>query len=234
MARGTTLGQCVNLLRGEVGASLNPNFGINTTEIYKQRLRAQQERLYREHDWPFLIGSYDVPMAAGQRYYDLPVDAERVQNVETKWTDLWEPVDFGIRGEDYNAHDSDNDERLDPVLKWDFYRASDTATQDQFEVWPIPATNSASTVRFWGMKALAPFIEEDDRADLDDHLIVLFAAATLIKDKKDRDLKLAEATSYMATLKAKSSGTRRMFVLGGEQPYIRRPGPVRVGYITTP
>src|SRR3546814_17968831 len=82
----------------------------------------------------------------------------------------------GIRSEDYAAYDSAAGERVDPVLRWD---VQFTGTTDQIEVWPIPASNGMR-LQVFGKKVLAPLIEDDDRADLDDQLIVLNAEVALL------------------------------------------------------
>src|SRR3546814_8319946 len=94
----------------------------------------------------------------------------------------------GIRSEDYAAYDSAAGERVDPVLRWD---VQFTGTTDQIEVWPIPASNGMR-LQVFGKKVLAPLIEDDDRADLDDQLIVLNAAVTLLARQESKDAALFE------------------------------------------
>ena len=219
------------MLRAETGMSLNPAHGINSLETFKYHLRQQQKRLYHDYDWPILYGYHDILCQAGQRYYDFPVDPESLEKTEIKWSASWEPLPFGISGDHYTARDSDEDIRSDPVECWQFYLnpagADSTADNIQFEVWPLPATDDVSTVRFWGKRALPALTSNDDKAILDDLLIVLYAAAKILKGP-DREAKLAEARAHYATMKRRSS---RMdsFVLGGEPSNVgKRPGPVRI------
>lgn len=233
MARGTQLSELVRMLRAETGMSVNPNLGINSEDTYKLRLKRVQERLYHEYDWPFLKGKYDKAMTAGTRYYDCPVEPESIQRVEVKWGNAWAELPYGIGGEQYTSRDSDSGQREDPPHRWQF-RIDPTndslIDNEQFEVWPIPASNNVSTVRFWGKRKLAALVSNTDKCTLDDQLIVLYAAATLIKDKGDREFKLAEAQALFNRLKGRSS-KNKMFVLGGEGGSVslpRKPGPVRV------
>lgn len=222
------------MLRAETGMSLTPNLGINSLETYKYHLRKQQERLYHDHDWPFLNGHYDVEMQAGERYYDLPVHPERIEKVEVKWGGRWAPLPYGIKSEYYNSRDSDLDQRNDPPEGWGFYLdpegADSTVDNIQFEVWPIPISNDQSTVRFHGKRALPPLTSESHKAILDDLLIVLYAASKIIKDKGEREMKLAEAKAHYTTLKRRSK-KGKVFVLGGGGDVSKPPpGPVRVAY----
>src|SRR3546814_5386629 len=68
MARGTTLGELVEMLRLEVGQSSNPALGQNVRPALVHRLKKKQEELYDKYDWPFLRVRRDKIIAAGQRY----------------------------------------------------------------------------------------------------------------------------------------------------------------------
>lgn len=234
MARGTTLMQCVTKLRARTGMSTDPAQGINSLEMYKLRLKEEQERLYQDYDWPFLMGPYDVEMEAGERYYDLPVEPESIQKVEYKWGGVWQELCYGINGEHYNSRDSDLDQRLDPIQRWQMRvdKTNDSLIDnEQFEAWPIPATDDQVTVRFWGKRRLGAFIANDDKCTLDDLLIVLYSAATIVKNAEDRKLLIAEAESHYKRLRGRNKKTK-MFVLGGGGGELSRPkpGPVRVAY----
>jgi hypothetical protein len=209
MARGTTLSELVTMLRAEMGDSLQASLGLNTLESYKMRIRRQQERLYHDWDWPMLRGSYDVDMQEDERYYDFPVIPETLEKVEALYSGQWYPLTKGISGDEYSAFPTDTPS--DPVQKWDYYLnplgADSTVDNLQFEVWPMPATDDACTVRFWGKRTLPALTSDNDKAILDDILIVLYAAATLIKDAEMRKLKLAEADAHYKSLKKRIAGS---------------------------
>ncbi len=209
MARGTQLGELVTQLRSEMKLSDSAAHSVNRLASMKLKLRQVQERLWLEYDWPFMIGNYEKTLAAGSRYYDLPVDPGRINSVHVKWQEHWLPLNFGIGTEQYNQFSADETTRLDPATHWDFYNDSG----EQFEVWPVPATNG-SIVRFDGVGNLSNLVSETDTADLDDMLIVLYAAAALMRDPADRQVKALEADAHFKRLKKRYRPKIKSFSLG--------------------
>ncbi|OFX03282.1 MAG: hypothetical protein A3E78_12160 [Alphaproteobacteria bacterium RIFCSPHIGHO2_12_FULL_63_12] len=226
MARGTTLGQLVAQLKAEIGMSASAAVGQEKIGQLQQLLRRHQELLYDTYTWPHLrVRHADKATAAGQRFYDWPaaINPDRVDGAVFRWGSLWQPVTFGIDTEiDYNQFDSGEDVRSDPVLKWDWY---DDGGSLQFEVWPMPAT--VSTIRFSGIKALGSLTADADTADLDDRLIVLFAAAEMRAGQKDEDTKkqLASARLTRLGINAIKSGP---VVIGGGEADLRRRRPLTI------
>jgi len=111
----------------------------------------------------------------------------------------WRNLDYGIGIEQYNIVASDEDAREDFPYFWDQYE------DNQFEVWPIPASNG-HTMRFEGISKPQPLIAENEIVDLDDDLIVLYAAAEqLARDgARDAEIKLALAKQHYNRLKGNS------------------------------
>lgn len=216
MARGTTLGELVTKLRIAARYDSNPALSLNMVPLFEQTLNDTQERLYDEFDWPFLRISRDKIMAAGQRYYDIPVDLnlERIIAVDIHYGGKWVPVERGITLDHYNASDSDADARQDPVVRWE---VSDTGAGEQIEVWPTPASNGAQ-LRFTGIRKLKPLVAQADLADLDDQLIVLYAAGELLGGAKNpaAQLKFSQGKNRLETLQGRVTKRRSNgFVLGG-------------------
>ncbi len=223
MPVGTTLGELVADLRAELGASASPAQGASLLATWKHLLKRTQDRLYNDFDWPHLIVERDEALAAGQRYYtfDDTLDFSRIFAAHVKDSEQWQPIKEGFNTELYNAEDSDEDVRSDPVRAWRHYETN------QFEVWPVPL--SAQTLRFRGVKKLGPLISNSDTAELDDHLIVLFTAARLLKKSKseDADNVLAEANTHFQRLKANSIKSAP-FIMGGGTPSTRHDREIRV------
>lgn len=216
MARGTTLGELVNKLRISARYDPSPALSKNMVPLFEQTLRDTQERLYDEFDWPYLKVQRDKALQAGERYYDTPDDMnlERIIAVDVLVGGVWQPVERGITLEDYNGVNSDAGARQDPVLRWDVI---DTGQGEQIEVWPVPASNG--TLRFSGIRSLKPLVDPEDKADLDDQMIYLFAAAELLAGKGDGEtakLRLKQAGNRKDMLQSRTTKTRSNgFVLGG-------------------
>lgn len=205
MARGTSLSDAVDQLRYELKETVNAATGKNTRDHRKYMLRRVQQTLADEYYWPFLRVTHFIEVAAGQRYYDFPSNLpfENVEEVNYRYNGDWLPLAFGIGPEQYNIYDSGADFRTDPVARWAPYN-EDAAGQAQIEIWPIPSTNGylysgtahgeatytegsningSGVLRFQGIRSLNPLIEDDDTLDLDDTLVVLYAAWELAADE---------------------------------------------------
>lgn len=212
----TTLSAMVEDLRLETGRSANVNFGQDEYASLVRLLQRTQDNLYWDYEWPFLKARRDVDLAAGSRYYDFPSDmnSERIFKVSTKIGNVWETVTRGIDMDDYSIRDSDNDSRQDPLLKWDII---DAGSGEQFEAWPIPASDDL-VVRFEGFKKIATFISDDDVCTLEPDLVVLFAAAKLLAREKSADAPeaLKSAQTFYNNLKRGSNRTERATPIGGQ------------------
>lgn len=211
MARGTSLSQMRDQLRAEIGASANPAMGTNAVHQMNLLLSRTQERLWADFDWPFMVVSRDVPMLVGQKIYSFPADLDfnRVIDTNVKYSATWRGLDYGVGVEQYNFMDSDAGKRQDPVQRWQHNGLS------QFEAWPIPASND-TIIRFNGIRNLNPLVADTDVCDLDDKVIVLFAAAEMLAHNKaaDAEAKASLATAYYNRLRGNSmkGGT---FTFGG-------------------
>lgn len=229
----TTLEAIVADIRMESGRSPDRNLGQDEYDSIAHLARREQERLYWDHDWPFLRVFRDLNLAAGSRYYDAPGDLnfERITNVQTKWGAIWTDLERGITMRQYSVWDSDNDIRSAPALKWDMVntgtpQTTPTLTTEQIEIWPIPSF--AATVRFSGFKGLGPFISDADPCTLDPTIITLYCAAELLArdGRADAQAKLTAANNLYA--KMKGAGQRRtgrgaFSMSGREQTPARRP-----------
>ena len=181
-------------------------------------LNRVQRRLWEDFSWPFLQVKKDITLQAGQRYYDIPsgLTLERVQSASFKNGSSWHKIFYGISTQDYTIHDSDTGSRSWPIRKYEAYGVS------QVEVWPIPSENTNTTTgdglfRLEGTGNLSTFVSMSDTADLDDQLIVLFAASELLTRQKspDAQLKGQQAQVHYQRLRARLSKTEPL-VLGEE------------------
>lgn len=226
MARGTSLGTLINDLRSEVGHSLQPSLGKQTRDVLVDRIQRTQRRLWDDYSWSFLRVTRDLSISANQRYYDLPNDMvfERIERAEFKHGDTWSKLHYGIGASQYNSYDSDRGITSYPVERYDSYE------NNQIEIHPIPSVNSTDTtkqgmIRLHGIKNLSSLIAESDTADLDDQLIVLYAAYDILVRQRqpDAQAKLAQAQAHYARLKARLAKTETFVISSGEPPDLYRP-----------
>jgi hypothetical protein len=214
MARGTQLSALVDALRAEIGASTNVGMGVNTLPVLKQILNRTQERLWNDFDWPFAFIERDEDLLNGERYYgfDNDIDFNRITCAHVRYSDTWRPMEYGIGVEQYNSSDPTEGEKEDPPTRWRHHEGN------QFEVWPMPASDEC-TLRFKAIRRLPKMLADSDVALLDDNLIVLFAASELLAKAKSADAgaKLQAAQALYVKLKGQGIKTD-MFPLGGGMP----------------
>lgn len=220
MARGVQFGTMVERLRAETRQSTQLSVGTDSLPHVKQILRRVQETLYTDpaNDWSFLRVVASKAISAGDRYYDFPLtlNPDRVEKVVVMWGSQPVPLIRGIDFPEYALRDSDEDERADPVQNWDL-RWTGSATQ--FEVWPLPATNG--TVKFRGLRPLNDLVDDTDTCDLDDTLIILFAAAEILaaQESKDASAKLSQAQSHLRALKSNTqAGAKSVSMVPRTEP----------------
>ena len=97
-------------------------------------------------------------------------------------------------------------------------------------MWPVPSANSDPTtgdgmIRLHGIKNLGGLINDSDKADLDDQLIVLYGAAEMLARQKQADSqnKLAQAQAHYSRLKARLAKSETFIIGGGEPEGLYRP-----------
>lgn len=234
MARNQQLSQLLNQLQAESGMSTLPASAVSTKEHRIQLLNRTQARLHAAFDWDFLFIKRDVQMNQGQRWGSFPSDMvfERVNQAviqEAAPGSTWRGLGYGITEGDYNATAEGTQ---GCVQRWA------PAENAQFELWPVP--DQDYVVRFRGIKSLTLMVNENDRAMLDDTLIVLHAAAELMKRMKlpDWEDKQREAQLHFTRLRSMNGGNkRRPFINGGAQSGLigdARSNPVRgLDYMTS-
>ena len=213
MARGKQLQELVAQLRAETGRNQNVAVGVSELDNLKEQIARVQEVLYDEYEWPFLRVERSITLNAGQRYYDFPSDLnyDRLMTIKLNRNGIYTDLERGITFDDLSIYDSNNNERASPALKWD---VRNTGAKEQLEVWPIP--NETGSIHFLGTKSLSTLIADDDRADLDDRLIVLFAASEMLARQKSPDAqnKLNLANSRLLKLRGNSQAGSKTVQVG--------------------
>src|SRR5262245_60640456 len=198
MARHVQLVRILDQLRAEARLSLNPAHNRQVRETHVNLVQRIQDRLWDDFAWPHLRVQRFVKLQSGQRYYDTPdyIQIDNIENIQLYDSGGWCRLAPGIYAEHYSAHNSDLDERAYPPRRWQIHEDED------IELWPISDTNAdpetmEGMLKFTGIRNLKPFVQDSDRADLDDRLIVMFGAAELLAaaGAKDAQLKLDQANS---------------------------------------
>lgn len=223
MARGTQLLKLVEMLREEVNRATNVAVGNDDLPSLKNKLSRTQEVLYDEYDWPFLRQVFPAKtLQAGERYYDFPTGMNPDRLDDNDGTDgpgvvIWysnfpRPIQRGIGFREYAIYNSDAGVRQEPALAWDVRW---TGTSEQIEIWPIPVSNT-TTLQFKGIRALRPLIRDADVCDLDDQLIVLFAAAEILarQGSASAPAVAALAKARLSRVKGRSKGGTKTYRMG--------------------
>lgn len=213
MARGTTFLSLYTMLRNELGRSSSVAVGVDDLPRLKNAINATYEELAERADWPFLFKVFDViPLAAGQQHYDFPstLNFDRIHESVIWYDGRCSPIKRGITIMDYNLYNSNEDERSDPVRKWEVRNDGNT---EQIEVWPLPASNDME-MQFSGFRKIARLVNNADVCLLDDWLIVKFAKIGLLKDTKDIAVAKEEAGDRFLQLTANMQAGEAPFRFG--------------------
>ncbi len=220
--------QLITKLRSELGLTDDVNVGVDDLPRLRRALRSAYNKVHPLHRWPHLHKVWErVTISPGQRYYDFPTNLnyDGVTDVVTWWSDLPTPVERGITFEDYAAFSSADDVRIDPIQKWDVRQDENNPAANVFEVWPLPAV--AGEIQFTGWSKPLALTNDTDTVDLDDELVVLFAAAKLLPVKDgERNDKKAEAINYLNVLKARTQAQSTRVIVGGGDAPIRGTRPI--------
>lgn len=202
MAERKTLGELLKGLRAELRHALDPNLAIETTERFTILLNDIQRELWMDNDWDHLKVYRYIAVRKGERYYDFPsdIDVDRTYQWEYKFNTVYYPMVQGISRLELTAIDSERGQQSDPLRKFDFHH-DDATDQDQFEVFPTPASDGTvydqtqpaparetevpnrnadgnRFIRLRAIRKLNEMSELGDKCDLDARLLVLVAAAT--------------------------------------------------------
>ena len=224
--RGATLVKLLDSLRAECGISLNPAHNPQNRDTQIGTLQRVQETLWGDFAWPHLRVERAIDVQAGQRYYDMPddLDIDRIEKIEFRDGSAYLPLHWGIEACHYAAMDSEIGAR-----SWPVQRVAITEGE-QLEAWPIPANDFNATsldgrIKITGIRKLRPLVADSDRADLDDNLLVLYAAAEYLARNGAKDAQVKQDKANRLYLKLRGNlmprRTYRMFGVGEPQQPIR-------------
>jgi hypothetical protein len=215
MAINTTFLELIDMLREEVGRSTNVGVGVDDLPSLKRHINRAYALLRAQYDWPHLRHlPTRIPINAGQRLYDLPatLELDALDKVIVFWGTLPMPLERGISFEEYAVFDSDNDVRSDPPQRWDL-RFDGNHTQ--IEIWPLPSA-TGNSLMLEGSYIAPDLVDDADKCRLDDNLVVLAAAARILKRQgsKDADTAIEEFNAHLKNLR-KRVGPSASVTMGG-------------------
>lgn len=237
--RGKTLVKLIDELRAEARISMNPAHNAQQRDPQIVLLQRIQEWLWQDFTWPHLRVERFELLQAGARYYDTPedMDIDRIEKIEVRDSGRLYTLKPEIGAAQYNLYDSQLDQRCSPAERW---RISE---DEQVEIWPIPAVDGDATtlegqLKFTGIRKLNPLVADSDRADLDNRLLVLYAAAELLaaSGAKDASLKLSQANKLYTKLRGGLTPRRKfkMFNTGCDDNRRLLRGPPSIYYRVVP
>jgi hypothetical protein len=216
MATGTALSVLRTMLKGELSADSDSDVAPGGDDVLNAQLANEQKWLAGRYDFSDLNIRTEFNLVAGTRYYNFPAGLElsRKITVECYWSNLWYSTEPGINLVNYNTLNPDLNQRLDPVIRWQKYRANASGAV-QLEVWPIPAT--ITKLRVTGQMILPALAADADTCALDDLLIVQWTAAKMLAKMKSSDapamLQMAQET--LKRLLGADNSPSQVFSMGG-------------------
>lgn len=229
MALGVPLLTLRRLVRGEVGASLNPQQGIAAQDTLDLRLDRQQRELWDAYTWKHLRIYRDIPLATGQGSYNYPAEL-LFDQIITVWfvagsSARWVPLEYGISA---SMVPLSGPPQGTPV-RWDNTPSTDPDNPvGQLTVLPLPSTGMF--LRLEGQRAINPLVADTDKCQLDDTAIVLFVAAEILANQKSEgaQVKLTKAQNHLHQLrKNQFADKRRNYNMGGSQRFGNDPDKIR-------
>jgi len=158
MARNTPLAIVRSYVKTESFQNLDASSTADDQRL-NQLIQNVQSQLAGSFDWSFLKKRWTFGIGAGARYVPFPsVDDsgvpgtpnfDRPEMLQIKYASIWQPIVYGVSEDpEFNYLDSDENQVLDPIQRWQFY------DEGQLEVWPLPA--SSQTLRYVGQRQLTP------------------------------------------------------------------------------
>lgn len=223
--RDVTLTKLLDKFRVEIKASGNAAHNAAVRDQQVLLLQTTQEWLWEDFTWPHLRVERTYRLQAGQRLYDVKNDLliDRIERIETKVDGRWRELAAGVDAEHYAVHDSALNQRSSPARRWRIYEG------EQIEIWPVPEANGTAEtqegyIKITAIRSLRPLVSGNDRCDIDDQLIYLYAAAKYLGETADGRVALNMANRRLARLKGELT-PRRSFKMFGiqETPAPRQP-----------
>lgn len=247
MSRNTPLSVVRYYVKAESFQNLDSTSSSDDSRL-NQLIANVQRQLATSYDWAFLKKRWTFELGAGARYVSFPTvddsgvtgspSFDRPEKLMIKYASIWQPIEYGISEDpEFNYLDSDENQVLDPVQRWQFY------DENKLEVWPLPA--STQTLRYIGQRQLTPLNDVEtlgtpgggvvavpgggtvvippggsvwnDNAtlDLDDLLVTYYTAAEWLGEENSKYKGLmSKAQSRLVALRGTNLSRTRTLIIG--------------------
>lgn len=133
-------------------------------------LRNGQRQLYELQDWAHLTDYFDITTGVDQNLYDYPetgtmqplgcAQIRRILRLETVVNNLYQPVLEGITTGMWSTMET---------------RGQPARYERRAQILIYPKADAAYTLRVWFVADLGRFTEDNDRASIDDEMVLLHA-----------------------------------------------------------
>lgn len=201
--KGSTLQDLERLLRLHTGRPLETMAGDSEVAKLRLHLALAQEELFEQHDWRGFKLMKDIPVDAGQEYVEIPSQLHLAKTIAVYVSNAYgfTEIDRGFDTEDMalvsgetRFWDLVSDE--EPGLTDDPSQDPGVYFQSRIRLWPVPTEDI--TLRIEGYRKLRRLTQADDRAELDDKMISLHAAASMLGRNDDLRYKVVRAEARRA------------------------------------
>lgn len=201
--KGTTLQDLERLLRLETDRPLEMMAGDSESAKFRLHLSIAQETLFEQHNWRGFKLMHDIPVEAGQEYVAVPDRMHLAKTIAVyASTDLgfveldrgFDTMDMRVATGQTRCWDLVTDE--EPGLTDDPSDDPGVYFQPRIRLFPVPEQDMI--LRIEGHRKLRRLTQADDRAELDDKMIVLAAAARILGREDDLRYKVVRAEARRA------------------------------------
>lgn len=208
-----TLGELRAVLLARLGMGGMGSSGGANQALMDSFLSNGQAQLYRLADWKHLTWFEDKETGIGQNLYDYPTAAardRRVLRVETNVSGQFVQLREGITTGMWSTMDM-----LGQPQRYERFA----------QLLVYPKASQAFTLRVWYVADLGRFTQNDDKATLDDEMVLLHAVTTAKAHYRQPDAKMYEGqlNTLLGQLRGQSFGSNGVYRRGDDQPTEPKP-----------
>lgn len=206
-----TLGELRSTLARRLGFGAQGSAGINSG-LLDSFLQSAQAQLWAQFEWRHLI-KYDAKdTGVGQTLYDWATDCDPNRPLRdiaiydgTRWVPMHEGIEWSHRSDDTQSQ----------PCRYERYA--------QMEVWPAP--DAVYSMRRYYVAVCARFTQDNDRASIEDDLVLLHALATGKAHYKQADAQIysQQLSVMLEKLKGQARGKSVHHRNDPDDVYLARP-----------